>query len=63
MATVRFIQMATLAAGDRIGGGIVRSVRKSKSGLTVYIEYERSDGSIGQYRQDARTRCAIFEGD
>jgi hypothetical protein len=61
MATCEIIPIVDLRVGDRIAGGEVTGVRRSKSGKTVFVTYVRADGSSSTYSQDARTRCARFE--
>ncbi len=55
-----FIPVKDLHPGHRIGGGTVVSVRFSASGKTIFVTYERRDGSQGTYSQSTVTKAAIF---
>lgn len=56
----RFIWTTELKVGDRTAGGVVESIRVSKSGKTVFITERKVDDSLFTFDQSAGTRIAVF---
>src|SRR5512139_2504327 len=55
-----FVPVRDLTVDSQIAGGRVTKVRMSKSGLTVFIDYQRPDGSSASFSQSTSTNIAIM---